>query len=164
MHLAVALLPEIPQPLVVHLLVLGRGNEARGGFRLIDGPIAMDLGAARLRLRPRAQRFRGALGVVEATAVAPYGVGIARSQQLGVQHGGAIVRLLWMAAHPLAPFRIWAMWMNLSGTPMRSAQWSASLLTVDGGAQQAHHVVVVCRRRPAAPGDPVEQVGVGAVE
>jgi Fe-S oxidoreductase len=25
-------------------------------------------------------------------------------------------------AHALAPFRIWAMWMNLIGTPMRSAQ------------------------------------------
>ena len=55
MHLAVALLPQIPQPLVMHLLVLGRGNEARGGFRLIDRPIAVDLGATRLRLGPRAQ-------------------------------------------------------------------------------------------------------------
>jgi len=27
-HLAVALLPEIPQPLVTHFLVLGRGDEA----------------------------------------------------------------------------------------------------------------------------------------
>src|SRR5262245_36413266 len=42
--------------------------------------------------------------------------------------------------------------------------WSSSLPMADGGAQQAHHVVVVCRRGPAAPGDPVEQVGVGAVE
>jgi hypothetical protein len=50
-HLAIALLPQIPQPLVMHLLVLGRGNKARGGFRLVDRPIAVDLGAARLRLR-----------------------------------------------------------------------------------------------------------------
>ena len=26
------------------------------------------------------------------------------------------------AVHSAAPFRIWAMWMNLIGTPMRSAQ------------------------------------------
>src|SRR5215469_4400155 len=26
------------------------------------------------------------------------------------------------ACHSVAPFRIWAMWMNLIGTPMRSAQ------------------------------------------
>src|SRR6516225_12380960 len=44
-HLAVALLPQIPQPLVVHLLVLGRLNKARGGFRLIDRAIAVDSGA-----------------------------------------------------------------------------------------------------------------------
>ena len=52
-HLAVALLPQIPEPLVMHLLVLGRGNEARGRFGLVDRPIAVDLGAARLRLGPR---------------------------------------------------------------------------------------------------------------
>jgi hypothetical protein len=34
----------------MHLLVLGRGNETSGRFRLVDRPIAMDLGAARLRL------------------------------------------------------------------------------------------------------------------
>ena len=34
-HLAVALLTQIPQPLVMHLLVLGGGNEARG--RLLPG-------------------------------------------------------------------------------------------------------------------------------
>ena len=58
-HLAVALLPQIPQPLVMHLLVLGRGDEARGRLRLVDRPVAVDLGAARLRLGPRAQRLRG---------------------------------------------------------------------------------------------------------
>ena len=54
-HLAVALLPQIPEPLVMHFLVLGRGDEARGGFRLVDGPVAVDLGAARLRLATGAQ-------------------------------------------------------------------------------------------------------------
>ena len=51
-HFAVALLPQIPEPLVVHLLVLGRGDEARGGFCLVDRPAAVDLCAARLRLGP----------------------------------------------------------------------------------------------------------------
>src|SRR6516225_9853381 len=50
-HLAIALLPQVPQPLVVHLLVLGCSNKARGGFRLVDWPIAVNLCAARLRLR-----------------------------------------------------------------------------------------------------------------
>src|ERR1700675_4436974 len=48
-HLAVALLPEIPEPLVMHLLVLGRGDEARGGLRLVNRPVAMDFGTPRLR-------------------------------------------------------------------------------------------------------------------
>jgi len=50
-HLAVAFLPQVPQPLVVHLLVLGCSNKARGGFRLVDWPIAVNLCPARLRLR-----------------------------------------------------------------------------------------------------------------
>jgi hypothetical protein len=37
MHFAVALLPQIPEPLVMHLLVLGRGNEAGGRFRWSTG-------------------------------------------------------------------------------------------------------------------------------
>src|SRR5437773_11854088 len=65
-HLAVALLPQIPQPLVMHFLVLWRGNKACGRFRLVDRPIAVDFGTARLRLGTRAQRFRGSLGVIEA--------------------------------------------------------------------------------------------------
>ena len=85
-HLAVALLPQIPQSLVMHLLVLGRGDEARGGLRLVDRPIAVDLGAARLRLGLRAQRFRRPLGVIEAAAVADDGIGVVPSQQLGMQH------------------------------------------------------------------------------
>jgi hypothetical protein len=114
-HLAVTLLPEIPQPLVVHLLVLGRGNETRGGFRLVDRPVAVDFGAARLWLGPRAQRLGGALSVVEATAVPDNGMGVVLSQQLRVQHGRR-------RAHATTPFRICAIWMNLIGTPMRSAQ------------------------------------------
>ena len=79
-HLAVALLPQIPETLVVHLLVLGRGNEARGGFRLVDRAIAVDLGAARLRLGMRAERLRGRLRVIEAQAVANDGVHVILSQ------------------------------------------------------------------------------------
>src|SRR5271169_2891453 len=114
-HLAVALLPQIPQPLVVHLFVLGRGNEARGRLRLVDRPIAMDFGSARLRLGMRPQRLRGCLGMIEAMAIADNSIGVVLGQQLGMQH-----RL--RRVHALAPFRICAMWMNLMGTPMRSAQ------------------------------------------
>jgi len=86
MHLAVALLSQIPKPLVVHLLVLGRGNETRGGFRLVDRPIAVHLGAARLRLRPRTQWLRGRLRVIEVMAVTgdAWHIGI---QQLRMQQG-----------------------------------------------------------------------------
>src|SRR6516162_2405500 len=96
MHLAVALLPQVPQPLVMHLLVLGRRNEARGGFRLVDRPIAMDFGAARLRLGPRAQWLRHRLGVIEPLAIAHDGMHVEGSQQLGIQH-------LRRGAHRLAP-------------------------------------------------------------
>jgi len=60
-HLAVALLPEIPEPLVMHLLVLRSGDEACGGLRLVDRSVAMDLGTSRLLLGMRPQRFRPAL-------------------------------------------------------------------------------------------------------
>src|ERR1700732_1479795 len=49
-HLAVALLPQIPQALVMHLLVLGGGDEARGGLCLVDRPVAVDLGTTRHEL------------------------------------------------------------------------------------------------------------------
>src|SRR5262249_39593847 len=101
--------------LVVHLLVLGRGDEARGGLRLVDRAAAVDLGAARLGLGPRAQRLRGGLGVIEAAAVAHDVMALAVGEQLGMQHGRG-------EAHAAAPFRIWAMWMNLRFTPIRSAQ------------------------------------------
>ena len=53
--------------------------------------------------------------MIETAAVADDGVRVVGSQQLGVQHRRS-------GCHALAPFRIWAMWMNLIGTPMRSAQ------------------------------------------
>src|SRR5258706_11092822 len=87
MHLAVALLTEIPQPLVMHLLVLGGINEARGCLRLIDGPIAMDFRAARLRLWLRSQRLRSSLGMIEAVAVAVNGIAVVSSPKLPVGHG-----------------------------------------------------------------------------
>ena len=68
MHFAVALLPEIPQPLVMHLLVLGGGDEARGGFRLVDRPIAVDL-APRGCFSGETAAASTRLGVIEATAV-----------------------------------------------------------------------------------------------
>ena len=115
-HLAVALLPQIPQPLVVHLLVLGRGDEARRRLGLIDRAIAVDLGAARLLFGPDAQRLRRTLGVIKTLAIGAW----------TPRHGRRALRSSRMqvgiAAHALAPLRIWAIWMNLIGTPMRSAQ------------------------------------------
>jgi hypothetical protein len=83
----------------VHLLVLGRGDEARGGFRLIDRPLAVDFSAARLRFRPRAQRLRGALGMVEAAAVAVNGVAVVVSEKPVMQHRVPIVGPGWLGTH-----------------------------------------------------------------
>lgn len=106
MHLAVALLPQIPEPLVMHLFVLGSGDEACGCLLLVDRPVAADLGTPRLRLRSYPQRFRCALGVIETVAVPDDGIGIAVGPQLGMQHGTADG--FASGAHALAPFRIWA--------------------------------------------------------
>jgi hypothetical protein len=95
--------------------MLGRGSKTRCGFRLVDRSIAMDFGAARLRFGARTQRLRGGLGVIETAAVPDDCFDIERGQQFGIQHRVAF-------AHALAPFRTWAMWINLIGTPMRSAQ------------------------------------------
>jgi len=106
-HLAVALLSQIPEPLVVHLLVLGGGDEARGSLLLVDRSVAANLGTPRLRLGSRPQRLRCSLGVIQTAAVANDGIGIALGQQLGMQHGA--VDSLACRAHALAPFKIWAM-------------------------------------------------------
>src|SRR5438874_2008039 len=112
---------KIPQPLVVHLLVLGRGDEAGRRVRLVHRPVAVNLGAAWLRFGVGAQRLRASLGVVEAVTVAHNGFCGVRRVQLRVQHGG-MLRWLSGGAHALAPLRICAIWMNFNGTPMRSAQ------------------------------------------
>jgi hypothetical protein len=112
---SIALLPQVPEALVMHLLVFGRGDEARGGLGLINRAIAVDFCAARLRLGLRPQRLRTSFCVIETVALAVDGVAIVAGQKLGMQHA---LRL----AHALAPFRIWVIWMNLIGTPMRSAQ------------------------------------------
>jgi hypothetical protein len=91
----------------MHLLVLGSGDEARGSLLLVDRSVAADLGAPRLRLGSRPQRFRCSLGVIQATAAADDGIGIGLGPQLGVQHGAA--DSLVYRAHALAPFRISAM-------------------------------------------------------
>jgi hypothetical protein len=121
-HLAIALLPQVPEPLVVHLLVLGRGDEARSGLCLVDRPVAVDPGATWLRLGACPQWLRRALGVIETAAVADDGIGIVLGQQLGMQHGAVVAGLLACNAHAPVPLRISAMWMNFIGTPMRSAQ------------------------------------------
>jgi len=99
----------------MHLLVFGRGYEAPRGLGLINRAIAMDFCAARLRLGLRPQRFRGALGMIETSTSAVDGVAIIAGQKLRMQHALRIT-------HALAPLRIWAIWMNFIGTPMRSAQ------------------------------------------
>jgi hypothetical protein len=102
-HFAVALLPEIPQPLVVHFLVLGGTDEARGGLGLVDRPIAVNLGATRLFLGLRPQRLRRRLRVIEATARSIDAISVAR----GVQFGMKDVALVGIGGgHSLAPFRI----------------------------------------------------------
>src|SRR5258708_27373876 len=106
-HLPVALLSQIPEPLVMHLLVLGSGDDARGGLLLIDRSVAADLGAPRLRLGSRPQRPRCSLGVIEAAAAADDGIGIGLGPQLGMQHGAT--GSLACRAHALAPLRISAM-------------------------------------------------------
>src|SRR5712671_2601465 len=106
-HFAVALLSQIPEPLVMHLLVLGGGDEARGSLLLVDRSVAADLGTPRLRLGSRPQRLRCSLGMIEAAAVADDGIGIALGQQFGMQHGA--VDSLACRAHALAPFKISAM-------------------------------------------------------
>ncbi len=121
MHLPVALLPQIPEAFVMHLLVFRRADEAPGGFRLVDRSVATDLGAPRLGLGSRPQRLRRALGVIEAATISDDGIGIVLGPQLGMQHGAAAVDWLRYSGHAPAPFRIWAMWMNFIGTPMRSA-------------------------------------------
>src|SRR4030088_2147282 len=86
-HLAVALLSQIPEPLVMHLLVLGSGDEARGSLLLVDRPVAADLGPPRLRLGTWLQWLRCALGMIKAAAVADDGIGIALGPHLWMQHG-----------------------------------------------------------------------------
>jgi hypothetical protein len=120
-HLAVAFPAQIPEPFVVHLLVLGRGDETRRRFRLVDRPIAMDPGTARLPLRPGTQRLRGPFGVIEAVPVTVDRIAVHGCTKLRMEHGAAITRAVAVGTHALAPLSIWAIWMNLSGTPMRSA-------------------------------------------
>ena len=96
MHFAIALLPQIPEPLVMHLLVLGRGDEPGRRLRLVDRSIAMDLGAARLRFgRCRGAASRLRFGMVEAAAVAADRIAVVGRPQLGMQHvGGSLMRRL----------------------------------------------------------------------
>jgi hypothetical protein len=47
---------------------------------------------------------------------------VAVGAQLRMQHDASVSCALTCATHAKAPLRIWAMWMNLIGTPMRSAQ------------------------------------------
>src|SRR5260370_8093818 len=51
-HLSVALLSQIPEPLVMHLLVFGSGDETRGSLLLVDRSVAADLGTPRPRPGP----------------------------------------------------------------------------------------------------------------
>src|SRR5271165_4649873 len=105
----------------MHLLVLWGGDEPRRRLGLVNRPIAMDLGAPRLLLGGLGpQRLRGSLGMIEAVAAAYDRIGVVPGLELWMKHGR--LRRVWFGVHALAPFRIWAMWMNLIGTPIRSAQ------------------------------------------
>ncbi len=83
MHLAVPLAAQVPQPLVVELLVLGGLDETVGGFGLVDRPVPMDDRAARLRLRTGAHGNGRGLGMIEPVAV-PDRVLFAVGDHLGV--------------------------------------------------------------------------------
>jgi hypothetical protein len=80
MHLAIALLPQIPKSLVMHLLVLGRGNKAGCRLCLIDRSIAMDLRTARLRLVLDPERLGGCFGMIEAATMPVDRVSVVLSQ------------------------------------------------------------------------------------
>ena len=108
-HLAVAFLPQVPEPLVMHLFMPSGGDEARCGLVLVDRPVAVDLCATWLRLGRRPERLRRALSVIEAATIADDGLRIVLGSQLGTQHGAAAADWLRCRAHALAPFRIWAM-------------------------------------------------------
>ncbi len=107
------------------LEVLGRGEKAPRGFRVVDRAAAAVVGTARLRLSPldlgrrgpdglrRRSRVRQALAVLAAV-----GAIVARAQ-LVAQNAGLVARGL---AHCRAPLRICAIWMNRMGEPSRSAQ------------------------------------------
>src|ERR1700746_3554197 len=82
MHLAIALLPQIPKSLVMHLLVLGRRNEAGCRLCLIDRSIAVDLRAARLGLAFDPEWLGGCFGMIEAAAMPVDRVSVVLSQQL----------------------------------------------------------------------------------
>jgi hypothetical protein len=105
--ISVALLSQIPEPLVMHLLVLGSGDEAGGSLLLVNRSVAANLGAPRLRLGSRPQRLRCSLGVIKAATAADDGIGIGRGPHLWMQHGAA--GSLACRAHAPAPFRISAM-------------------------------------------------------
>jgi len=79
-HLSVAFLPQIPEPFVMHFLVLGGRDEARGRLCLVDWLVAMDPSPTRLRLGLQigwpTKRFRRALRVIETAAIAEDGFGI----------------------------------------------------------------------------------------
>ena len=93
----------------MHPLVLRSGNEACSGFRLIDRPIAVDLGAARLLFGVRPERPGGALGVIEALAITEDRIWITVGPQLRMQHGGETLEVFGGLVHAVAPFRICAM-------------------------------------------------------
>ncbi len=120
----VALLAQVPQPLVMGRLMQRRGEEALGGLGLVDRPVAADLGAARLRLADlrRADRLRGGLGVLEAAAVLAALALVVAGAHLRMDDALALAGIEILDAHAAAPFSTCAMWMYFSGTPRRSAQ------------------------------------------
>ena len=114
----IALLPQVPEALVVHLLVLGRGEKSRGRLRLIDRSIAVYFRAARLLLALGPKRPGSAFRMVEATSRSDDRVAVVAGEDFGMEDC-ARVRAIGIGSHSLAPLRICAMWMNLIGTPMR---------------------------------------------
>src|SRR5579883_449197 len=101
--------------------MLRRRHEPLGCFLMIDAPIPSNERTARLPF-DRAERLRRRFGVVQAAALVV-------KRLIRAAHGLRRMRLVGsdglrrkMVVHALAPFRICAIWMNLSGTPIRSAE------------------------------------------
>src|SRR6186713_875117 len=112
-HLTIAFLAQIPQPLVVHFLVLWRADESASGFVMIDRAIAASFRPTGLWFRMRStEGTRIGFRMHEPRAIRGTGSSVIRSLQIGVQQRRqSVVRPMFTVrgGHARFPLRIWAM-------------------------------------------------------